>query len=476
MEEAEEVPPEQEEGIVSDSTAVAATPRPPADAEIEAIKRAGSALALRTKRVGELERRIDGLTWGTGNQMVRGESLSPAAKRQLAEFCEITGAHVSLHIDMLGGKPSLNAQFWTDRINKDPYFHHYEQRDISPSVEKTLRERAERNMKIAADLQQQGHADAAGKRLAMAYDLIDEADDIAQARASWSPRPTATAVVETKIHRFIPAAPMDKIRSGEITDLEPYIIVVAECNWAGGMGDSMAHAKKWDPIGDANPGTTARTRSLRRAGVKSFSAWMQPYEEQIRKAEEILEAEFEIVLEDRAQARAALPAPGGPQAVHASGEPSAANATGAKPLPVEGEIVQDEPAAGGNQGNPGGSPEAAPSPAAPFDKEDARKKLFAMLRDVGIKDAGRKKWAKENGLPESTQQWGQAEFEKAIGILEPQVKALIAEIREKVLELAGDGFEQLCYDALEQAAPKYLAEWRKVLELAESRQVEEEDL
>lgn len=385
---------------------------------VATIREQGRHALAQTRTLKEVVTQVKGAEWASGNSVIRGEALSPVAVQAMAVFCHTIGAHPQLHVDILGGKPDLNAKFYVDLANTDERFVDYEQVDITDDPERRKH-----------------------------YRVPDG----------------AVCAYETVIRKLVPFAPIEKIRSGEIRDWQSYAIEVREANWVGGS------AKK-DPIGMAEPAKTARTRSFKRCAAKAFPTWKQRFEEKIERAERIVEAEFTVVEGDRALEAASRPQIGGPQAVPASGEPKATNAAGAKPLPVEGEIEQEEPAAGGNQGNPGGSPEAAPSPAAPFDKEDARKKLFAMLRDVGIKDAGRKKWAKENGLAESTQQWGQAEFDKAIGILKPQVDALIVEVRSRVQALVGPTtIAELSFSLLEKEQPEYLSEWRKLLEEIEKQ-------
>jgi len=355
----------------------------PSDDEIEGIRKAGAQVAAYKKEVKKIYQVIEGLEWGSGNSAVKGSSLSPQTRYAMAEFCRITRANPQYHVDVLGGKPYLNANYWEDLINSHPLFHHYEQREISKATEDVLRQRALRHRELATELEAAGDAEGAAKRRAKAFDLEEEAEDIAMARAHWDPRETATAVVETTIYRFINQAPIEAIQRGEIVEFEQYLIAVAECNWAGGMGRTMADAKKYDPIGDANPSTTARTRSLRRAATKSFSAWMQQYDRQIEKAEHAIEAEWEIVQEDKRQERASLPSRSGPQAVSTSnGEPEAANASGARPLPVDGEDTP-EPAP-----TPEPAEDAAEDPE--WDATDARKRFFATLRAAGIEGDERK--------------------------------------------------------------------------------------
>lgn len=370
----------------STAVAIPGIGRAPTDEEIERIRKGGRSVVAHREEINRLAQQIEGMEWGSGKDVVKGTMFSPATRRAFAEFCKITKANPLHHVYVLGGKPYLNGDYWSDRINADPYFHHFEQRDLSPSVDKALRERAKRHGQIAGQLE----GEEAAERRARAIDLEEEADDIALARAQWSPPDGVRVVIETTIYRFMNQAPLDAIERGEVPDFERYLIEVSECNWAGGKGR--------DPVGDAHPALTARTRSLRRAAIRAFPAWMQGYEAQMKKAESIIDAEFEIIREDNNAERESLPVEGEPQAARTgSGEPGAANANGAQPLPdANGAALES---AGDDD----------------FDADDARKRYFATLRDAGVED--RKAWQVENGLPASTKAWGEAEYERALEIL-----------------------------------------------------------
>lgn len=396
----------------------------PQQEEINRIRKAGAFDVQRKKELREIAKTIEGLEWGTGSSAVKGTSLSPATRWAMAEFCRVTRANPMQHVDVLGSRPYLNAAYWSDLINQSPYFIEYNQREISEATEEHLRDRAEKLKERASTLEDSDPKKAQQYRV-QAYALEDEADDLAMARTKWGVPEWATDVVETTIRRWIPAAPMDQIQSGEYEgDLDIWIREVAECNWAGGKGEYKRehHANNksfgWDPIGDADPAKTARTRSLRRAAVKAFSAWMDKYETQIHRAEEAIEAEWEILEEDEQRERAALPDPGGPQAVSTgNGEPEAHTPEGAQELPVE-EADGDEDAEGD---------EDVPSREEMIDRN--RRAFFANLRDgPGIEsDEARYEWAAEHDLPESTREWSLQQWQKAN-------KILVADARKKFLE------------------------------------------
>lgn len=413
--------------MTTESTALVA----PTDNEIEQIRRRGAKAVAHRNEIAKLEKQIAGLTWGAGtSMMVQGSSLSPMTRAVMAEFCALVRANPMYHVDILGGKPYLNAVYWSDLINSRPDFHHYEQRDLSPSVEKALRDRAARHREVAAELM----GDEAAQRRSRALDLEDEADDIALARAQWSAPAWAHVVIQTTIHKFIDAAPIEAIRRGEVADIDRYIVPVHECNWAGGRPKARKRdggEYEADPIGNSEPAKSARTRSLRRAAVKSFSAWMQAYEQQIAKAEEAIEAEYEIIRSERYVERAQLPAPNGPQAVRiGSGEPSASAPHGAQPLPVEVDTTPTPaPQPPTEERVHGTSAPAQQSASEVFDFNDVRRRYFANLTDAAIgHDAARKAWQAENGLPASTGTWTPEQWRLALELLVGPARAKFEEV------------------------------------------------
>lgn len=312
-------------------------PQAPTDEEIEQIKSRGKQLIAAKKEANEVFRVLEGLEWGAGTQLVKGSALSEMTRYALAQFCVVTRANPLVHLDILGGRPYLNAQYWADRINSEPLFIQYYQRDISKRAEAALRERGAAHRRVAESLPQ--NSAEAAERIRLALEFEDDADNVALARAQWGVPEWATCAYETTIEKFIPATPIEKIRSGELLDWERYVIKVTECNWAGNKPEKKKRdggSYDADPVGNAEPEKTARTRSLRRCAVRSFPAWMAGYEEQIRKAEEVLEAEWTEIKTGQRIERAALPAPGGPQSVRTgAGEPSAQRPTAAaEPLPT----------------------------------------------------------------------------------------------------------------------------------------------
>lgn len=390
---------------MSESTAVAAPKKQ--STEIGQLQMAGALEIQRRKSINEIYGQIESCEWGSGNSAVSGGALSKVARTSLAHFCRTLGAHPQMHVDLLGGKPYLKADYFYDTVQGNPHFVDFQQVDIASDDER---------------------------------------------RQHYGVPEFATHAYETVIRKLVPFAPIEKIRSGEITNWQSYVVEVREANSAGGMGRKMADAKKFDPIGDAYPGLTARSRSFRRCASRAFSTWKAQYEELVEKQERIIEAEFEIIQHDNAEQHALI---SGPQAVStAAGEPEAAPAAGARPLPVEGEddegpdheIVQE-------------AVKEAQAQEDAFDAEDARKRFFATLNEVGIKGAARKKWAADNSFPESTKEWKQVDYDRAQEIL-------VGPVRDEVLALCeaqGVDLAEVSRRVVQKDRPDFMKDWKAVL-------------
>jgi len=293
----------------------------------------------------------------------------------------------------------------------------------------------------------------AARHRARALDLEEEADDIANARGHYGVPAWATDAVETAIRRWMNAAPLDLIRDGRLPmeEAEKWIITVRECNWAGGCPKETKRRKDGsgtyeydpDPVGNAEPSKTARSRSFRRCATAAFSAWMQQFEVQIAKAEEAVEAEWELVQETPRQL-----APGEPQAVGTgNGEPTQASGNGARALPVRGEPVQDEP-------EQAPAPEPPPPPPS---MDDERKRFFATLRDCyGItNNEDRKAWMVANGLGDSIKPWKKADFDRAQEII-------LGPIRDEVHRLCGERgllLHDLALTVIGKEVPEWGVDW-----------------
>lgn len=390
------------------------------------FRRRGTEAVMMAKEVRRLRNQIQGLKFGS----VVGSSLSEQTQVALAEFCHITGANPLLHIDMMGGRPFLNANYWSDKLNGHPGFVTYRQRDISDRTEAALRDRSKRYTEAAENLPEGDERRA--EYLVRSVELEEEADDLALSRAQWGVPAEVTHPVETTIVRFVNAAPLDKIMSGEIAwdEAQNWTKEVVECSWAGGRYDQIkarcaATGQDWsdvaktlrpDPIGDSFPAKTARTRSLRRTASFAFSAWGEEYAERVERAEQIIQAEWEVLAEED-EAVKAIVAGDGVQ-VGGAGDVSAASTDGAREIPTreidpppEHEVSTEERIA-----------EIEASDPDDFDRDDWKKRLFATLNDAGIGEDRRKAWAEEHGLPKSTKLWRHTDYKRAVEILVAPVR------------------------------------------------------
>jgi hypothetical protein len=442
------------------------------------VRRSGSQALAHQQATVDIVRQIDGMEWGSGNDVIRGAAFSRAAKWALARYAETIGADLQTQVDMLGGKPYPNAKYYKDRAASEPGYLGDEQIEISEVSEQKLRALATERRQAYEALKAADSGKAA-EQLTKALDFQDRADYIAIARANWSPPEWATHVYETTIRRFASAAPLEAIMAGEIphADAMKWVIEVKECNWAGNRPpktirkrDGGTFEKQVDPVGNDEPEKTARTRSFRRCAEKAFSTFRASFREQIERAEQIIEAEFEIIQEDRAIARASLPSGDGPQAVATgNGEPEAASTEGARPLPVEGEDGQPVEEGREVSGRPEAEPGAADTPdtsAGSFDATDARKALFATLHSAGVADGARKEWATKHGLPASTKNWGKEHYEKAMEVL-------YAPVRDDVLARVASSdevnLEDLSLTVLGQAEPEYLSHYKALQSALDAR-------
>lgn len=379
---------------MADNTAVTTAARnAPTVEEIEQIRQGGKMVVQKQKELNKIFTQLEGIQWGN----VSGGSFSKGTRMALAEIIYITRANPQLHIDVLGGKPYLNAQYWTDLANSHDHFLGYELLNLDLGHIEVLRQQALEVEEEARKLQAEdadGFADDIRKLRHEGLRLKAEARDAERKRLHFGVPDFALAAYEVVVRRYRPNAPIDQIVAGDVNG-EPFIQEIREANWA-------PNSPK-DPIGKDHPHNTARTRTLRRGFVKSFSAWMEPLERDIDRLEKAIEAEYTIIRSDDRLEQASLPSSTGAQAARAGGgEPSAANPEGAREMPVEDET--------------GGGPD--------FDVKDARKAYFATLRDAGIAEDKRKAWQVGNDLGASTKNWGEAEYGRAMELL-------IAPTREK---------------------------------------------
>lgn len=103
--------------------------------------------------------------------------------------------------------------------------------------------------------------------------------------------------------------------------------------------------------------------------------------------------------------------------------------------------------------------------------EETRRRFFATLRAYGVADAQRKTWVVEQGLPESTKEWTQADFDRVQEIMVgPTRDAVLANAEELGLDLG-----KVSQELLGKPSPLYLEDWQKVDSHISTLLVGEED-
>lgn len=397
-----------------------------ARSELEHLRLQGKALVERGKLIQATRRMLNGMVWGTGNMAVRGADLSEGTLTAVARVCVTLDADPALHINLLGNTLFLNAAFWTRELNQaiqDGIVRSWRLENISPRFQAQMRTQGEQAFKDADQFKDDSMRDEGRRYLQLSR--------YSQASRAFHEIPEA---IEKN-----PIAAIYEVVISFPTDRED----VREANYAP--------SSDRDPVGRARPGETARTRTLRRGAIKALPKLNQ---RDLKDANDALSAEWEIVKEDRKAAAAALPAPDGPQAVRTGeGEPAAANAEGAQPLPVRDVTTPV-------------TPEAPAEP--PFDRKDARKGFFATLRDAGVPDSDRKRWARDNRFDESTEKWTKADFDRAREILTaPTRDSVLARIAARNIDL-----NQFSLQVLGKDAPQFLADWKAL----QSKLDEDEDV
>jgi hypothetical protein len=339
---------------------------------VDQIRQQGMYAVAERKALMDLYKMIQAAEWG--------RALSEHTQAAMARFCLVAGIEIpSEEIDILGGKPYRNAKHWTKRMLKDPTY--------------------------------------------MDHELINITSDKAQREEVGAPD-YALAVYKVKIRKLASFAPIEKIKSGEITDLTPYVTITWEANWAPSKDGKNEKGKHLDPIGFADPHKTARTRTLRRGAEKAFPSTIAEQERVVVPAERELVANWREITSDRASAAAQLPAPDGPQAVMTgSGEPEASNDRGAEPLPVSDQTKD------------------AVENWTDEERDRARRAYFGALRDAGVED--RKQWQLDKKFPDSFNKFTRDDMQRAIDLL-------TAPTREMVIE----GLGALGFDSIEEYCSK----------------------
>ena len=143
----------------------------PTDDAIQSLRAKGATMVAFQKERNELARTIAGTEWGAG--------MSMQTATLVAQYCVITRANPITQVDILGGKPYLNASYWAERIINDPAYVDHLQREITEGAEKALRSIAADHGTAAEGLE----GEESAKQLARALELEAEASGIAVARA-----------------------------------------------------------------------------------------------------------------------------------------------------------------------------------------------------------------------------------------------------------------------------------------------------
>lgn len=377
---------------MSESKALATTVSSGGSA-LENIRQQGAYALAERKALTDLYKMVQASEWG--------RALSEVTQAAMARFCLVAGIEIpSEEIDILGGRPYRNAKHWTKRM-----------------------------------LQDESYLD---------HELINITNDPAQ-RAEVGAPDYALAVYKVKIRKLASFAPIEKIRSGEITNVEQYITTTYEANWAPSKDGKNEKGKHLDPIGFADPHKTARTRALRRGAEKSFPSTIGEKERVVVRAERELYANWTEITSDRAATAAQLPASTGGQAINTGhGEPSAASTSGAQPLPVDDRTDDEEEAPDWTKD----------------EREDHRGTYFESITAAGLGET-RKQWQEENDLPDSYNTFTRAQYERALMLMsQPTEQALLNGVR--LLDF--DTLEDYCRARNLTGVPTRLKELKQLLQ------------
>ena len=265
--------------------------------QIAAIQQAGREALARKKDLKQLYEVVQGRTeWGNIRQ------VSPQTQFAVARMAQVAKADPLRHIDILGDRPYLNAEYYEDRMSHHPAFVSLKQDNITEDA--TLREQ-------------------------------------------WGAPDDAEAVYLTHITRFLPSAPIASIKAGRIPFAEAmqWTHTYTECNWAGhrrrAWNKKGVEYEKRDDVGRAESHKTARTRSIRRCAKLAFSAWSEEVEREIRRATFALDDEMQSQLIEPSadlDESAVTMGDGEPEPAYQEPEP---DATPAGPPPEDPEALLD---------------------------------------------------------------------------------------------------------------------------------------
>ena len=385
---------------------------------LDDLRRSGQAAVARQREINALFKAIESMKWGS----VQGSKLSEGSRYALARMCHATKADPTVDIDILGGNPYHNANYYRRRAMNHPGYVKHELRNI----------------------------------------LHDQ-----EARQQYGVPEDALAAYETIVTRLTDLA-VSEVRAGRLSLKEAMdlAVEVRAANWAGNKRKKKRKGKwddvnrrygpgEWyeveDTIGMAEPDKTARTRSFRRCASDAFGLEFMG-EQEVIQAQRIIEADWEYADGGARKADVA----GGEIAV-GHGEPAA-------------EVVDDPDLVDVATGEI-----HEPEPEPQVDLNEKRREFFATLGAVGLKaDPKRKAFMAEHGLPDSVTKFTAADYERALD-------AIMTPLRDRVLELCkqvGTTVGDVSLQELQTATPEYAKDWvylRNVLELRASRLQQAED-
>ena len=367
------------------------------------LREAGRSQVARQREINSIFRSLETAQWGS----VQGSKLSEGSRYALARMCHVTRAEPTTDIDILGGTPYHNGNYYRRRAMNHPCYIKHEQRNILRDVEK---------------------------------------------REEYGVPEDVHAVYETIITRLTKLAHA-QVEAGRLSlpDAMQMAVEVRAANWAGnkrkkkrkGQWDDQKRRYgkgTWyeieDTIGVSDPDKTARTRSFRRAARDAFGLEHMG-EQELLKAQKIIEADWEYVDDNGGQRQAPE------QIVAGQGEPSA--------------VIEPEPHE---------EPEPAPEAEVEPEVDMVRRRYFATLRAVGINnDEQRKAFQQKQGLPGSVTEWGPDHFEAAHQAIMQPLEASVTELCQQ----AGTTIEDISLQEIQKTKPEYARDWVDVREILKVR-------
>ena len=357
---------------------------------LDRFRRTGGLAKARTQEINAIFRSLETGHWGN----VQGANLSEGSRYALARMCHVTQADPTLDIDILGGHPYHNANYYIRRA--------------------------------------QNHERYVGHKY---VNILDDADR----RREYGVPEDVMAVYVVILTIYIPSAPLAAIRAGKIPFDEAmrWVTTVPGCNWAGNQRTAGSGKSYRDKVGMIEPDKTARTRAYRKAASNAFGTEFVD-EQAVAQAEQLIEAEWDYADDTTTAADDEVIVGDGGVAEVVEGE---VHEEEIDPEPMEPEKREPMPS----------EPEA-PEP----DIADLRRRYFATLRAVGIKD--RKAFAADHDLPSSVTEWTADHFETAhAAIMDPLGKRVLG-----YCDTLGTTIEDESLRILDREVPEWASHWKTI--------------